>query len=307
MVPDNVIFQWIGHSYTNFIWYFRNLYIPILIVFNFLKDQYIAILLIVYIISGDWYIAIILAHTVLSDLYIFLLIVYIISADRYIAVCHPISSPRFRTPFIARIVSLSAWLTSALLMVPVFLYANTITRYTIRTSIVKEHSHDQIHVYMHTHINDHTHYHHTTIHTHDHTHDHIHDHLYDHTQDRTRYYYTTIHTTVQTTIHRTIRPYLLTNIHTTRHTTIHTNIRPYTWLLYKVIYMAIHAILTYTHYSRRRNITLGYSHVEARQIYLYSLLIFWMVKHNLTLLFCARTWTVYIFDCLYWTNTVCIR
>ncbi|XP_023343124.1 somatostatin receptor type 2 isoform X2 [Eurytemora carolleeae] len=52
----------------------------------------------------------------------------VLSADRYIAVCHPISSPRFRTPFIARIVSLSAWLTSALLMVPVFLYANTITR-----------------------------------------------------------------------------------------------------------------------------------------------------------------------------------
>lgn len=299
MVPDNVIFQWIGHSYTNFIWYFRNLYIPILIVFNFLKDQYIAILLIVYIISGDWYIAIILAHTVLSDLYIFLLIVFIISADRYIAVCHPISSPRFRTPFIARIVSLSAWLTSALLMVPVFLYANTITRYTIRTSIVKEHSHDQIHVYMHTHINDHTHYHHTTIHMTIHT-----------------TIYTTIYTTIHKTAHATItRLYtrLYKQLYTGLYDRIHllTNtrpgIRPYTWLLYKVIYMAIHAILTYTHYSRRRNITLGYSHVEARQIYLYSLLIFWMVKHNLTLLFCARTWTVYIFDCLYWTNTVCIR
>jgi len=139
----------------------------------------------------------------IGSVHIFLLIVYIISADRYIAVCHPISSPRFRTPFIARIVSLSAWLTSALLMVPVFLYANTITRYTIRTSIVKEHSHDQIHVYMHTHINDHTHYHHTTIHM-------------------------TIHTTIYTTIY--------TTIHKTAHTTI---TRPYT-RLYKRLYTGLY-------------------------------------------------------------------
>lgn len=47
---------------------------------------------------------------------------------RYIAVCHPISSPRFRTNVIARVVSLTAWATSALLMVPVFMYAATITK-----------------------------------------------------------------------------------------------------------------------------------------------------------------------------------
>ncbi|XP_012233865.1 somatostatin receptor type 2-like [Linepithema humile] len=49
---------------------------------------------------------------------------FIMSADRYIAVCHPISSPKMRTPFISKVVSLTAWTTSALFMVPVFLYAN---------------------------------------------------------------------------------------------------------------------------------------------------------------------------------------
>ncbi|XP_073844073.1 allatostatin C receptor 2 [Musca autumnalis] len=55
---------------------------------------------------------------------IFLLIM---SADRYIAVCHPISSPRYRTPTVSKIVSGIAWLTSALLMLPVILFANTVT------------------------------------------------------------------------------------------------------------------------------------------------------------------------------------
>ncbi|XP_043282648.1 somatostatin receptor type 2-like [Venturia canescens] len=50
---------------------------------------------------------------------------FIMSADRYIAVCHPISSQKMRTPFISKIVSLTAWATSALFMIPVFLYANT--------------------------------------------------------------------------------------------------------------------------------------------------------------------------------------
>lgn len=51
-----------------------------------------------------------------------------LSADRYIAVCHPISAPKYRTPVIARCVSLTAWAASALLMVPVFMYAATLTR-----------------------------------------------------------------------------------------------------------------------------------------------------------------------------------
>ncbi|KAL1132227.1 hypothetical protein AAG570_010184 [Ranatra chinensis] len=48
----------------------------------------------------------------------------IMSADRYVAVCHPISAPKMRTPFISKIVSLSAWTASAILMIPVFMYAN---------------------------------------------------------------------------------------------------------------------------------------------------------------------------------------
>nr|CAD7608874.1 unnamed protein product [Timema genevievae] len=48
----------------------------------------------------------------------------IMSADRYIAVCHPISAPKVRTPLISKVVSLTAWTASALLMVPVFMYAS---------------------------------------------------------------------------------------------------------------------------------------------------------------------------------------
>lgn len=50
---------------------------------------------------------------------IFLLIM---SADRFIAVCHPISSPRFRTPLVSKFVSFFAWGLSALMMLPIFFY-----------------------------------------------------------------------------------------------------------------------------------------------------------------------------------------
>lgn len=53
---------------------------------------------------------------------IFLLIM---SADRFIAVCHPISSPRFRTPLVSKIVSLIAWGMSALIMMPIFFYGES--------------------------------------------------------------------------------------------------------------------------------------------------------------------------------------
>lgn len=54
---------------------------------------------------------------------IFLLIM---AADRYIAVCHPIESPKYRTLRIAKLVSMLAWLTSAILMMPVILFATTV-------------------------------------------------------------------------------------------------------------------------------------------------------------------------------------
>lgn len=45
----------------------------------------------------------------------------IMSADRYVAVCHPISSPKWRTPKISKIVSSAAWIWGILLMLPLTL------------------------------------------------------------------------------------------------------------------------------------------------------------------------------------------
>lgn len=53
---------------------------------------------------------------------------FIMSADRYVAICHHISSPKYRTPMVSRIVSLVAWATSAVIMIPIFLYANVINK-----------------------------------------------------------------------------------------------------------------------------------------------------------------------------------
>ncbi|XP_076056453.1 somatostatin receptor type 2-like [Oratosquilla oratoria] len=50
----------------------------------------------------------------------------IMSADRYMAVCHPITSPKVRTPMISKLVSLTAWTVSALTIVPIFMYSNTL-------------------------------------------------------------------------------------------------------------------------------------------------------------------------------------
>lgn len=52
------------------------------------------------------------------------LLLTVMSADRYVAVCHPISSPRYRTQIIAKFICLTVWTVSALLMVPIYLYAN---------------------------------------------------------------------------------------------------------------------------------------------------------------------------------------
>lgn len=53
------------------------------------------------------------------------LLLTVMSADRYVAVCHPISSPRYRTPFIAKFICLTTWTVSVLLMIPIFMYATT--------------------------------------------------------------------------------------------------------------------------------------------------------------------------------------
>lgn len=52
------------------------------------------------------------------------LLLTVMSADRYVAVCHPISSPRYRTTTIAKFICCTVWLVSALLMVPIFMYAD---------------------------------------------------------------------------------------------------------------------------------------------------------------------------------------
>lgn len=78
------------------------------------------------------------------------LLLTVMSADRYMAVCHPISAPRYRTSFIAKFICLTVWTVggptssvvqssliltrfpipswqiSAILMVPIFMYGNTI-------------------------------------------------------------------------------------------------------------------------------------------------------------------------------------
>jgi hypothetical protein len=56
------------------------------------------------------------------------LFLVIMSADRFIAVCHPISSPRFRTPLVSKVVSLIAWCLSVLMMLPIILYSTTLPR-----------------------------------------------------------------------------------------------------------------------------------------------------------------------------------
>lgn len=47
---------------------------------------------------------------------------------RFVAVCHPISSPRFRTPLVSKVVSLIAWGLSVVLMLPIILYSTTVHR-----------------------------------------------------------------------------------------------------------------------------------------------------------------------------------
>ena len=47
------------------------------------------------------------------------------SLDRYLAICHPVSSARYRTASIARFICLCIWIVSLLLMLPILLYSKT--------------------------------------------------------------------------------------------------------------------------------------------------------------------------------------
>ncbi|GAB6020789.1 hypothetical protein CHUAL_003449 [Chamberlinius hualienensis] len=50
----------------------------------------------------------------------------VMSADRYLAVCHPIRAIKYRTPLVSKIVCLTAWTVSALMMTPFFIYSNVL-------------------------------------------------------------------------------------------------------------------------------------------------------------------------------------
>ena len=58
----------------------------------------------------------------------------VMSADRYMAVCHPVRSMNYRTPLISRIICVSVWTLSFLVMLPIILYAHTRQRCDGKTS-----------------------------------------------------------------------------------------------------------------------------------------------------------------------------
>lgn len=62
---------------------------------------------------------------------IFLLVM---AADRYIAICHHISSPKYRTPIVSRIVSAVAWIISAIIMIPIIVYSDVVENPNGRTT-----------------------------------------------------------------------------------------------------------------------------------------------------------------------------
>lgn len=57
----------------------------------------------------------------------------IMSADRYIAICHPISSSKVRTAYVSKIVSVTAWTFSIILMIPVIMYASTMDKGNVKS------------------------------------------------------------------------------------------------------------------------------------------------------------------------------
>lgn len=63
----------------------------------------------------------------------------------FIAICHHVSSPKYRTPLVSRIVSAIAWTASVIIMSPIIIFSNA-TTYGERTScqIVWPANHEQI-------------------------------------------------------------------------------------------------------------------------------------------------------------------
>ncbi|CAG0914422.1 unnamed protein product [Notodromas monacha] len=49
----------------------------------------------------------------------------VMSADRYVAVCHAVKGASLRTPVVSRLVAVTTWLVSAVLMTPLFMYSST--------------------------------------------------------------------------------------------------------------------------------------------------------------------------------------
>jgi len=60
----------------------------------------------------------------------------LMSADRFAAVWYPVSSARYRTPSVAAVAALLAWLASGAVMSPVVLYAEQVSSGTTYSCVV---------------------------------------------------------------------------------------------------------------------------------------------------------------------------
>lgn len=61
----------------------------------------------------------------------------VMSADRYMAVCHPVSSMKYRTSGISSLVCLSVWVVSTLFMLPICLYAEAVEEQGVMSCTIK--------------------------------------------------------------------------------------------------------------------------------------------------------------------------
>lgn len=61
----------------------------------------------------------------------------VMSADRYMAVCHPVSSIKYRTSGVSALVCLSVWVVSTLFMLPICLYAEAVEEHGVKSCTIK--------------------------------------------------------------------------------------------------------------------------------------------------------------------------